>query len=163
MVQLSHPYMTPGKTTGLMLWNFVGKMMSLLFRWKIRKQQQQKSCCFRAPLEMAALIQLLQRLLLVLTHWAHTIFQAHTVFQALCQRFAYFIATIWRWYYYPYMLGRWTRKGQLMWLRTHSGWISQLEFKSRPGWLPSQLSLLPHGSNLLSGWTVQWLERSYCL
>ena len=54
MVQLSHPYMTTGKTTGLMLWNFVGKIMSLLFRWKIRKQQQTKSCCFRAPLEMTS-------------------------------------------------------------------------------------------------------------
>ena len=28
----SHIHMTTGKTTGLMLWNFVGKMMSLLFR-----------------------------------------------------------------------------------------------------------------------------------
>ena len=31
MVQLSHPYITTGKTIGLMMWNFVGKMMSLLF------------------------------------------------------------------------------------------------------------------------------------
>ena len=40
----SHPYMTTGKTTGLMLWNFVGEMLSLLFRWKIREWQQQKRC-----------------------------------------------------------------------------------------------------------------------
>ena len=31
MVQLSHPYMTTGKTISLTIWAFVGKMMSLLF------------------------------------------------------------------------------------------------------------------------------------
>ena len=31
MVQLSHPYMTTGKTTALTRWTFVGKGMSLLF------------------------------------------------------------------------------------------------------------------------------------
>ena len=31
MVQLSHPYMTTGKTMALTIWTFVGKMMSLLF------------------------------------------------------------------------------------------------------------------------------------
>ena len=31
MVQLSHPYMTPGKTIALARWAFVGKVMSLLF------------------------------------------------------------------------------------------------------------------------------------
>ena len=31
MVQLSHPYMTTGKTIALTIWNFVGKAMSLLF------------------------------------------------------------------------------------------------------------------------------------
>ena len=31
MVQLSHPYMTMGKTTALTIWIFVGKVMSLLF------------------------------------------------------------------------------------------------------------------------------------
>ena len=30
-VQLSHPYMTTGKTTALTRWNFVGKVMFLLF------------------------------------------------------------------------------------------------------------------------------------
>ena len=30
MVQLSHPYMTTGKTTALTRWTFVGKVMSLL-------------------------------------------------------------------------------------------------------------------------------------
>ena len=31
MVQLSHPYMTPGKTVDLTIWTFVVKVMSLLF------------------------------------------------------------------------------------------------------------------------------------
>ena len=31
MVQLSHPYLTTGKTIALTRWSFVGKMMSLLF------------------------------------------------------------------------------------------------------------------------------------
>ena len=31
MVQLSHPYMTTGKTTALTRWTFVDKVMSLLF------------------------------------------------------------------------------------------------------------------------------------
>ena len=31
MVQLSHPYMTTGKTIALMIWIFVSKVMSLLF------------------------------------------------------------------------------------------------------------------------------------
>ena len=31
MVQLSHPYMTIGKTIALTRWTFVGKIMSLLF------------------------------------------------------------------------------------------------------------------------------------
>ena len=31
MVQLSHPYVTTGKTIALGIWTFVGKVMSLLF------------------------------------------------------------------------------------------------------------------------------------
>ena len=31
VVQLSHPYMTTGKTKALTRWTFVGKVMSLLF------------------------------------------------------------------------------------------------------------------------------------
>ena len=31
MVQLSHPYMTTGKTIDFTIWTFVGKVMSLLF------------------------------------------------------------------------------------------------------------------------------------
>ena len=31
MIQLSHPYMTTGKTIALIRWTFVGKIMSLLF------------------------------------------------------------------------------------------------------------------------------------
>ena len=34
-VQLSHPYMTTGKTIALTRWTFVGKIMSLLFEYAI--------------------------------------------------------------------------------------------------------------------------------
>ena len=33
MVQLSHPYMTTGKTMALIIQTFVGKVISLLSRW----------------------------------------------------------------------------------------------------------------------------------
>ena len=36
LVQLSHPYMTTGKTTALTRWTFVGKVMSLLFNMLFR-------------------------------------------------------------------------------------------------------------------------------
>ena len=36
MVQLSHPYMTTGKTIILTRWTFVGKVMSLLFNMLVR-------------------------------------------------------------------------------------------------------------------------------
>ena len=36
IVQLSHPYMTTGKTTALTRWTFVGKVMSLLFNMLFR-------------------------------------------------------------------------------------------------------------------------------
>ena len=36
IVQLSHPYMTPGKTIALTIWTFVGKVMSLLFNMLCR-------------------------------------------------------------------------------------------------------------------------------
>ena len=36
MVQLSHPYMTTGKTMALTRWTFVGKVMSLLFNMPSR-------------------------------------------------------------------------------------------------------------------------------
>ena len=38
-VQLSHPYMTTGKTIALTRWTFVGKVMSLLFNILFRKRQ----------------------------------------------------------------------------------------------------------------------------
>ena len=34
IVQLSHPYMTTGKTIALIVWTFVGKVMSLLFTFE---------------------------------------------------------------------------------------------------------------------------------
>ena len=36
MVQISHPYMTTGKTIALIKWTFVGKVMSLLFNMMSR-------------------------------------------------------------------------------------------------------------------------------
>ena len=39
IVQLSHPYMTPGKTIALTRWTFVGKVMSLLFNMLSRWSQ----------------------------------------------------------------------------------------------------------------------------
>ena len=36
IVQLSHPYMTTGKTIALTRWSFVGKVMSLLFNMLFR-------------------------------------------------------------------------------------------------------------------------------
>ena len=46
IVQLSHPYMTTGRTTALTRWTFVGKVMSLLFnmlfRWVITSLPRSK-------------------------------------------------------------------------------------------------------------------------
>ena len=39
MVQLSHPYMTTGKTTALTVWTFVSKVMSLLFNTLSRSKR----------------------------------------------------------------------------------------------------------------------------
>ena len=36
MVQLSHPYMTIGKTIALTIWTFVGKVISLIFNTRSR-------------------------------------------------------------------------------------------------------------------------------
>ena len=43
-VQLSHPYMTTGKTIALTRWTFVGKIMSLLFNMLSRAPPLQYSC-----------------------------------------------------------------------------------------------------------------------
>ena len=39
MVQLSHPYITNGKTIALIIWTFVSKVMSLLFNMLSSKEQ----------------------------------------------------------------------------------------------------------------------------
>ena len=39
MVQLSHPYMTTGKTIALTKWTFIGKVMSLLFNMLSRLEK----------------------------------------------------------------------------------------------------------------------------
>ena len=49
MVQLSHPYMTTGKTIALTRWTFVGKVMSLLFvGFPDKKHKLYGVYCFRA-------------------------------------------------------------------------------------------------------------------
>ena len=55
VVQLSHPYMTPGKTIALTRWTFVGKVMFLLFNLilditnpmdvGLRKLREKVECC----------------------------------------------------------------------------------------------------------------------
>ena len=44
MVQLSHPYMTTGKTIALTRWTFVGKIMSLLFNMLSAATKSLQSC-----------------------------------------------------------------------------------------------------------------------
>ena len=47
MVQLSHPYMTTGKTIALTRWTFVGKVMSLLFNMLSQFSSVAQSCPMR--------------------------------------------------------------------------------------------------------------------
>ena len=42
IVQISHPYMTPGKIIALTRWTFVGKVMSLLFKMLSRLTSDSK-------------------------------------------------------------------------------------------------------------------------
>ena len=39
MVQLSHPYMTTGKTIALTIWTFVSKVISLLLERGLNKER----------------------------------------------------------------------------------------------------------------------------
>ena len=52
IVQLSHPYMTTGKTIALARWTFVGKIMSLLFNMLSRLLQciDPKTCWFKSKM-----------------------------------------------------------------------------------------------------------------
>jgi len=55
LVQLSHPYMTIGKTIALPIWTFVGKVMSLLFflvYFLLKDNCFTKFCCFLSSLNM---------------------------------------------------------------------------------------------------------------
>ena len=58
MVQLSHPYMTTGKTIALTKWTFVGKVMSLLFnmlsRLVITCSKDQVSLNFMAAVNISS-------------------------------------------------------------------------------------------------------------
>ena len=56
IVQLSHPYMTTGKTIALTIWTFVGKVMSLLFNmlsWLVLTVLPKSKCllilCLQSP------------------------------------------------------------------------------------------------------------------
>ena len=53
MVQLSHLYMTTGKTLALTIWTFVGKVMSLK---SIKKMIAEHSCFFHLPAERVSLL-----------------------------------------------------------------------------------------------------------
>ena len=59
IVQLSHPYMTTGKTIALTRWTFVGRVMSQLFnmlsRWVWRRQWHPLHyCCLENPMDREA-------------------------------------------------------------------------------------------------------------
>ena len=58
MVQLSHAYITTGKTIALTMWNFIGKIMSLLFntlsRFVIAFLPRSKSLNFMAAVTICS-------------------------------------------------------------------------------------------------------------
>ena len=57
-IQLSHPYMTTGKTIALIRWTFVGKVMSLLFNMNQIKHIQNPNSTYtyqvRWPLQLVS-------------------------------------------------------------------------------------------------------------
>ena len=61
MVQLSHPYMTTGKTIALTRWTFDGKVMSLLFKMLSRfvsfSSKEQVSFNFMAESPSAVILE----------------------------------------------------------------------------------------------------------
>jgi len=54
LVQLSHPYMTTGKTIALTRWTFVGKVMSLLFNMHSFSSKEQVSFNFMAAVTICS-------------------------------------------------------------------------------------------------------------
>ena len=52
IVQLSHPYMTTGKTIALTRWTFVGKVMSLLFNMLSRLANKNTVCPVKSELKI---------------------------------------------------------------------------------------------------------------
>ena len=59
MVQLSHPYMTTGKTMALTKWTFVNKVMSLLFKYVVQvghsfSSKEQESFNFMAEVTVCS-------------------------------------------------------------------------------------------------------------
>ena len=62
MVQLSHPYMTTGKTIALTRWTFVGKVMPLLFNILFRfgrkfSSKEQASFDFTTAVTSAVILE----------------------------------------------------------------------------------------------------------
>ena len=54
MVQLSHPYMTSGKTITLTIWTFISKIMSLLSRFVIAFRPRNKHLNFMAAVTICS-------------------------------------------------------------------------------------------------------------
>ena len=62
IVQLSHPYMTTGKTTALTRWTFVGKAMSLLLQQRLNLMRHTRTCLPPHPLRVFPLVLALQEI-----------------------------------------------------------------------------------------------------
>ena len=73
IVQLSHPYMTTGKTIALTRWTFVGKLMSLLFNMLSRLVNKTKQKTSGGDGIPAELFQILE-------------YDAVKVLQSICQQ-----------------------------------------------------------------------------
>ena len=54
IVQLSHPYMTTGKTIAFTRWTFAGKVMSLLFNVLYRNGNPLQCSCLENPRDRGA-------------------------------------------------------------------------------------------------------------
>ena len=54
MVQISHPYMTTGKTIAFTRWTFAGKVMSLLFNMLSRNGNPLQCSCLMNPRDRGA-------------------------------------------------------------------------------------------------------------
>ena len=69
MVQLSHPYMSPGKAIALTTWTFVSKVMSLLFNTLSRKKWKQWQILFSWPPKSLQTVTAAMKLKKTLSPW----------------------------------------------------------------------------------------------